>query len=184
MSVKCRMQGRGRDGPFGPPPARIRTEELIRLRPRVEDDRRLLASSDTTSLPLVHRRIRVPHFPGTASGASNARAAFPLVGPLRSTDSAAAFSPGLVRPLLQCYGIALPKADLENVPEALVPQSKDSRPRPLRIADRAVERGDFRNQARRRAGSFPQRVDDCRGILPRHKAAGGEPSEGCPLGVP
>ena len=62
MHSSLRKRG-GRDGPFGPPPARIRTEELIRVRPRVEDDWRLLASADTTSLPLVHRRIRCHAFP-------------------------------------------------------------------------------------------------------------------------
>ena len=48
----------------------------------------------------------------------------------------------------------------------------------IRIADRAVERGYFRNQARRRAGPLPQRIDDCRGVLPRHEPAGRKPVEG------
>lgn len=40
-------------------------------------------------------RDPMPRFPGSASGASKVRAAFPLVSPLSSTDSAAAFGPAL-----------------------------------------------------------------------------------------
>ena len=37
----------------------------------------------------------MPRFPGSVSGASKVRVAFPLVDPLPSTDSAAAFGPAL-----------------------------------------------------------------------------------------
>jgi len=60
---------------------------LIRLLPRVAD-------VETLSL-LVFHSIRCLACPGTESGASKVRVAFPLVDPLPSTDSAAAYVPAL-----------------------------------------------------------------------------------------
>ncbi len=87
-----------------------------------------MTCSDRADLPL--RRCRtplqpIPRVPGTVSGTSRVRAAFPLVGPLSSTDSATAFTPALfarftgtmgpsdsLEPYMTGYGKRLPRPSL------------------------------------------------------------------------
>ncbi len=58
----------------------------------------------------------MPHFPGSVSGASKVRLAFLLVGPLSSTDSAAAFGPALFARFLGTMG---PSDSLETCMSAV-----------------------------------------------------------------
>ncbi len=69
------------------PPHRSVREELPRTALTLGCDDQLIASRTP--------RNPMPRFPGTVSGASKVRLTFPLVGPLPSTDSAAAFGPAL-----------------------------------------------------------------------------------------
>ena len=81
---------------------------LIRLLPRV-----MTIIAPAGSPPCDARRPRnpMPRFPGPVSGASKVRSTFPLVGPLSSTDSAAAFRPAL---FARFFGTMRPSDSLET----------------------------------------------------------------------